>query len=441
MACVKKDFFFIRCLLPLLLLYICLPANIQAVEEFSFDLEEIEESPLRWGGYAELKFEHIEINQDSVFSLLNLGDSPLTSINRFGGSLQLDGSYSRELYSVNWLLKMSGIEDDFGWHDTIDFFTAYLNVTPTPAATISLGKKPYKWGKGYAWNPVGFINRPKDPNNPEESLEGYITGEADFIKSFSGKRLQTVALTTVLLPVYDEINDDFGVEGNLNLAAKLYFLVLDTDIDFTLLVGDSRADKIGFDFSKNLSTNFEVHGELAWVDDGKKISFQEDGTLVPSMEDTLSCLLGFRYLTETDITSIVEYYHNGAGYTDEEMRSFFQFSKDAGEVFQQTASSILLNRAIDASLKGYGRPQPGRDYLYARFSQKEPFEILYFTPALTAIVNLADNSFTLTPELIYTGFTNWEMRLRLSGLYGSSYTEYGEKQNSSKLEIRLRYFF
>ncbi|MDX2440743.1 MAG: hypothetical protein QNK40_09350 [Desulfobacterales bacterium] len=34
----------------------------------------------------------------------------------------------------------------------------------------------------YAWDPVGFINRRKDPNDPEEALEGYITGEIDLIK-------------------------------------------------------------------------------------------------------------------------------------------------------------------------------------------------------------------------------------------------------------------
>ncbi len=440
MSCVKSFLNLLQALLVLSLLCVYLPVDTHAAEEFSFDLEEIEKNPLSWGGYAELKWDHLEINEDSVFSLLNLSETPRSTIDRLGGSLQLDGSYSRELYSFHWLLKMSGVEDDFGWHDTIDLFTAYMNLKPTPAATVSLGKKPYKWGKGYAWNPVGFINRRKDPNNPEESLEGYITAEADFIKSFSGD-LQTVALTTVLIPVYDEINEDFGVQNKINFAAKLYFLVLDTDVDFTLLAGDSRANKYGVDFSKNLSTNFEIHGELAWVDDGKKITFQENGSLRAAEEDSLSFLLGLRYLTENDITSIVEYYHNGAGYTEDEMATFFQFVKDAGDVFQQTASSVLLDRAIDASLKGYGRPQPGRDYLYARFSQKEPLDILYFTPAFTAIINLADESFTLTPELIYTGFTNWEMRLRFSYLNGSSYSEYGEKQNSSKLELRFRYFF
>jgi hypothetical protein len=436
----KSHWFYIRFLLFSLILVVGIIVQAQAAEEFSFDLEEIEKRPFSWGGYTELKWDHIEINESSVFSLLNPGSSPGTSIDRLGGSLQLDGSYKRELYSINWLFKATGQEDDFGWHNTIDLFAAYVNIKPTPAATVSLGKKPYKWGKGYAWNPVGFINRRKDPNNPDESLEGYITAEVDFIKSFSGS-LQTVALTAVVLPVYDEINDDFGLSDKSNFAAKLYFLALDTDIDFVMLTGNSRSDKYGFDFSKNLSTNFEVHGELAWFNNLTKITVQEDASLKAKEDDSLSFLLGLRYLTEKDITSIIEYYHNGAGYTEEEMTTFFAFAKGAGELFQQTASRILLDRATDASLKGYGRPQPGRDYLYARFSQKEPFDILYFTPAFTAIINLADQSFTLTPELIYTGFTNWEMRMRFSYLHGSDYSEYGEKQNSSKLEMRLRYFF
>lgn len=123
------------------------------------------------------------------------------------------------------------------------------------------------------------------------------------------------------------------------------------------------------------------------------------------------------------------------------MTKFYLFAREAGDDFQQTASRVLLDRARDMCLKGYCRSQPGRNYFYARFSQKESFDILYFTPALTAIVNLDDASYTLTPELIYSGFTNWEIRLRFSYLNGSDFSEYGEKQNSNKLELRIRYFF
>ena len=440
MSCAKKSSYHISPSIVLLLFFIFFVGSVRATEEFSFSLEEIEKSHWSWGGCAELKWEHMNIHQDSAFSLLNLSDNPLSNIDRLSGSLQLDGSYSQNVFSVNWLFKMSGQEDDFGWHDTADLFTAYLNIKPSPIVTISLGKKPYKWGKGYAWNPVGVINRRKDPNSPEESQEGYISAEADFVKSFTGK-LQTMALTTVLLPVYDEINEDFGSQDELNLAVKLYFLFMDTDIDLFLLAGDSRADKYGVDFSKNLAINFEIHGELIWIIDGRQVHLQDNGSLFSSQGNSLAWLLGIRYLTENNITSIVEYYHNDAGYTEEEMSSFYHFVEIAGEDFPKSTSHLLLERSINASLKGYGRPQPGRNYLYARFTQKEPFDILYFTPALIAIANLDDKSYSFTPELIYTGFTNWEMRLRFSYLSGDRHTEYGEKQNSNKFELRLRYFF
>ncbi|HCC54049.1 MAG TPA: hypothetical protein DEQ20_03860, partial [Desulfobulbaceae bacterium] len=74
-------------------------------------------------------------------------------------------------------------------------------------------------------------------------------------------------------------------------------------------------------------------------------------------------------------------------------------------------------------------------------SQKEPFDLLYFAPGLTAIMNLDDHSWSLSPEAVYTGFTNWELRLRFSLLNGAVFSEYGEKQNSNKLELRIRYFF
>ena len=67
-----------------------------------------------------------------------------------------------------------------------------------------------KWGKGYAWNPVAFVDRPKDPEDPELAREGYVVATADYIKSFQGP-LKTVSLTPVLLPVYKDVNDDFGV--------------------------------------------------------------------------------------------------------------------------------------------------------------------------------------------------------------------------------------
>jgi len=327
------------------------------------------------------------------------------------------------LASLNWLLKAGGARDDFGWIDYADIYETYGRIKPGANTSIDLGKKSYKWGKGYAWNPVGFLNRPKDPNDPQEALEGYLIGEVDPIKSFTNlESLGNIALTTVVLPVYDGINEDFGKENYLNLAAKLYLLYQDTDIDLLFYTGHSRSTRIGADFSRNITTNFEIHGEAAWISEEKRLILAEDGSSRWENNDTFSGLLGLRYLTENELTTIIEYYFNGNGYTEEERKLFYErvaiFPPDvemADDFFQKTR---------ELSLRGYGKPYVGRNYLYTKLTQKEPFSILYFSSGLTAIVNLDDQSASIVPEISYTGFTNLELRLRFSLLMGGSLTEY-----------------
>ncbi|MBE0584092.1 MAG: hypothetical protein IH612_10085 [Desulfofustis sp.] len=75
------------------------------------------------------------------------------------------------------------------------------------------------------------------------------------------------------------------------------------------------------------------------------------------------------------------------------------------------------------------------------FPSKSRFDLLYLTPALTTIVNLADGGFSLAPEIGYTGFTNWELRLHVTVLAGETETDYGEKPNDARAELWLQYFF
>jgi hypothetical protein len=322
----------------------------------------------------------------------------------------------------------------------VDIFEAYLRLRPTDTLTVEAGKQSYKWGTGYAWNPAGFLNRRKDPNDPNEDLEGYTTVETAYIRSF-GSTLESIAASVSVLPVWEGVNEDFGRMDNINLAAKLYLLVKNTDIEFIYFTGNSRSSRYGLDFAANLATNFAIHGEFAYVPHADRMVFEKDGSLTLQQSSTTSYLLGLRYLSEQNITTIMEYYHNGAGYTEEEMNRYYGLTDDAREEKRQTAATLLLEKALNVSRSGYGFFQTGKDYGYARITWKEPFDIVYFTPGVTGIINLADNSWTLTPELLYTGFTNWELRLRYSWLNGDDYSEYGEKANNNKIELRIRYFF
>ncbi|MBW1711164.1 MAG: hypothetical protein JRJ73_15000, partial [Deltaproteobacteria bacterium] len=148
-----------------------------------------------------------------------------------------------------------------------------------------------------------------------------------------------------------------------------------------------------------------------------------------------------RYLTQNETTIICEYFRNGAGFTTDEMGSFFSSVDKAYGLFLRSNDENSLIKTLSLSEAGYSRQNPMRDYLYLRISQKDPLNILYLTPSLTWIYNLNDNSFSLSPELLYKGITNLELRLKAGIIIGHRNTEYGEKQNDFKLEFRIRYYF
>ncbi len=426
------------CFLTLLIIFF--PVLAVADDNFSLELEEFKKKPYTLGGFAEIRWDRMEIRQDGTQTFLNFPDPSSSTLNRLTTSLQVKGSYTSGIAGFKWLAMATVQQDDLGWADSLDLYEGYLTLQPIPKISAALGKKTYTWGKGYAWNPIGFINRSKDPNDPEEALEGFLTAEAEWIGSFSGD-LRTIALTSVLLPVEQDLNDDFGEEGHINLAAKLYLLYLDTDFDFIVYTGDSRTTRFGFDFSSNITSNFEIHGEIAHLTDIDKAVLQEDGTVTTETDDITSMLVGFRHLSSHDLTSIIEYYYNGRGYSTEELRLFHEHVDEAKGIQTDSGDGDLLDAMAKLSSRGYTGLNVGKEYLYVRFSLKEPFDILYFTPTITAIVNLDDGSYSMTPGLSYTGYTNWELQLRYSFLDGDADTEYGEKQNNNRIELRLRYFF
>jgi hypothetical protein len=203
-----------------------------------------------------------------------------------------------------------------------------------------------------------------------------------------------------------------------------------------LLAAGSRGGRLGVDFSSNLSSNFELHVELAYIADESKVTLDASHRLLAKQEDAVNGLLGLRYLTASDVTWIVEYYHHGSGYSEAELQRFLSLAKS-----DPSTSPVLFELAQAARQSGFAAPNAGEDYLHLRASRKEPFGVVYSAVGLTTIANLEDESFSMTPELVYTGLGNSELRLRMSWLEGSRNTEFGEKLSDRRLELRFRYFF
>jgi hypothetical protein len=420
----------------------CLLAAHAHAQEFKFDASQYERKPYELTGYVELKLEHLDLNRDGAFYDLNfLGGPQRDRVDRYGivfkPSLRLQAGDS---LTANFRAHLEAQRDDLADSRTNRFDEAFVSWKPDPGFTLDAGKIALKWGKAYAWNPVAFVERAKDPNEPDLAREGFTLLSADFIRNFDGP-LQTVAFTPVLVPVSSDTNPDFGARGHVNVAAKLYLLYRDTDIDFMFLNGGSRTRRYGFDFSRNLGTNLEIHGEWAWVQDAQRPVVNASGTAPAVRANATSYVLGARYLTERETTFIVEYYRNGAGYSEAELNDFYGLVGTGRDRLRATGDASLLRRVAAFAQGGYGRPNHARRYLYLRASQKEPFDILYLTPALTAIANVDDGSASLAPELAYTGIKNLELRVRAFFLGGGSRTEFGEKQNERRLELLARLFF
>ncbi|MFN2257860.1 MAG: hypothetical protein ABR516_05220, partial [Desulfuromonadaceae bacterium] len=214
-----------------------------------------------------------------------------------------------------------------------------------------------------------------------------------------------------------------------------------TDIDLFFLTGASQKQRYGVDFSRNLGSNFEIHGEFAYLADLHSRILGPDGDIRTRSENIRRWLVGLRYITRSETTWIAEYYHNGAGVSSTKMDRYYAFIEHGRETFSTTGSSTLLHQAGSLGQSTYIKQTPMRNYLYVRVSQKDAFDILYFTPAATTIVNLDDTSFSFSPEVIYTGITNLELRFKATLLHGERWSEYREKYQDWRLELRLRAHF
>ncbi len=173
--------------------------------------------------------------------------------------------------------------------------------------SLNVGKEVLRWGKGYAYSPVGFFERIKNPVYPELSREGYWMANAQFTRTLSDSIVKNYTVTLLALPDVEDNEELFDFTDS-PYGAKLYLLVDKTDVDLIV-----AKDAFGADFSSDLGFGIELHGEYA------------------SKSKDESALIGTRYQSETDLTLILEY--------------------------MKTYEDVKL--------------------LYARLTQKEPFDIVY----------------------------------------------------------------
>lgn len=395
----------------------------------------LQRKPYEFGGYVETKFTHYRLNRNSAFYNVEFADQPQrATLDRTGATLRLTGSARADEWQFRFQSR-STVEHDQLARDTVNRFDELAaSWKPRPDLSLDAGKMVLKWGKGHSWNPVAFVERPKDASDPRLPREGYTLISATVNRHFTGA-LKSVTFNPLLLPVSENLNHDFGKPGHLNAAAKLQLDFGDTEGGFYFLNNGSRAGRAGLDFSHDITNDLEIYGEWARI---KAQSFRlttPAGVSYTRTEAATSYLAGMRYRTQHRSHFIFELQHNGTGFSADEFRDFVALVDDAA---QAGAGSALMGRAQKLADGGFGRQKAMQNYLYFRASQAA----IPVAPSIRLTVNLQDGSYSIAPELLYNVRSHWGVRARFTLLGGGgAASEYGAKYYSRRAELRLHYHF
>jgi len=419
-----------------LLLVLCIYGSAGVYsQEYDFDIPEEEADKIELNGNLDAKWGLLQVRKPSTFYKLQFYDvvEKENYLSQYRLDFYCNGVYRHK--QVGFFMK---IFTQYAKEEILSpsFFELYGSLNISPRWSMSIGKRRFNWGKGYAFNPVGYVNAQKDPENPDLALAGKTSVYLGYNRSFRSESLQNMSIGALLLPPEAEVNEKFGSADEIGAALKLYFLFKNIDIDFMTVLQKNEPWRIGLDLSANLRENLEIHGELSFARSEIKNQIIDDNICQQKI-DGVSYLLGMRCLNRFNTTLIVEYYHRNSGFSKTEFHSYLgwlQNSVDSNTPEAINAAKLNMATALPSKTMM-------QDYVYAKLIQPEPFSWLYTSISIFTIYNLTDHSFLISPQLSYKPYTNFEVLLWPMLFFGGGDTEYGSKQFKRKIEIWVRFYF
>ncbi len=397
---------------------------------------------LKINGAFEGIYEIHSKRKDSPFYWVNFynisDDKHASYLNLFQGDLYLNLDFVYKKVEFHGKSRFQYINpDDLGF----TFFELFNRINFSANIMFELGVIRFDWGKGYAWNPVGFVNPEKDPEDPSKLFQGEPAVHLQIQKSFNSKIIQAFAINFIGLPVFENLNNKFGRLERINFATKIYFLFLNTDIDFMFAYGKGGPYKIGVDLSRNIGEAVEIHGEFAYEFNFDYKHINSSFNLVSEEKNIISFLIGFRITFVSETTIILEYYYNGGGFDENHYNNYYNYALSGYNDFINTSNTTTLSMIKNYQKNYFNNFTLKRNYLYFKIQQKDMFALTYFNPYLFLIFNIDDKSLMLSPVLSYAPFQSLEFTLYINILIGKQKTEYGDKHNKFKTGFKFKVFF
>ncbi|MBN1578187.1 MAG: hypothetical protein JW913_16625 [Chitinispirillaceae bacterium] len=411
-------------------------------DDYTFNASEFEKKPFEFSGTIEFRPSlTIPQNQSTAWKLKNHeNNNPPQLLDNYLLIATPSAKFEKKkiLFYSSADLRVEYNNPESRWNFRGSLLEGYGKYAFSSNWNFLAGKKLYKWGNGYIYNPVSYAGRTKDVNDIDASLEGYYSTAMQYNKSFSSPILSNFSHETVLLPVYGEINNNYTGGDKLWLLNHSYVLFLNTDVHIFINVAQEFDFSVGFSAAYNILTNWEIHGELSYLPQVNSTIIGSNTMLsVTEKKDIIQSVIGTRYLTTFDATFYLEYLFNGNGYNQNEMNLWYSSAKNA------LASENLqhINSVRKYWFENLSRQFLMNHYIFFKVQYPEPFNFLYFTPSLYILFNIEDNSFMAGFDMIYKRFENISFNLKLVGLSGDDMSEFGSKISKVKTELNVESYF
>lgn len=413
-----------------------------AADEYEFDVSEFAKKPLTFANIVEFRSTFIFPEEKSYAAKLkyyNQIETP-TVLDNYLLSLTPSLSFDNKGFQLKFTGDVWGRYNhpESDWEFDATLFEGYLKYEFNPQWHILLGKKSYKWGKGYVFNPSSFASRQKDVNNVDAALEGFYSASVQYVKSFTESVMQMIAQEIVFLPMYKKINESSNVNSQHWAFLHTYFLLFNTDYDLFIALSQDFDYKLGLGIAHNIRTNWEVHAELAYLPkETKKMLNRDASVFTKELNNTMQTVVGTRYLTPFNTTFYLEYIYNGIGLTKTEANQWYTNTRNILTLANAKKIKGLKKQWFSSMNKQYLM----NHYFYLKMQHPEPFHFLYFTPSLYVLLSVSDQSFLMGLDMNYKRFEAVNFNIKVVGLYGKSNTEFGTKMSELKTEFSLKWYF
>jgi hypothetical protein len=307
---------------------------------------------------------------------------------------------------------------------------AYANVSLSGHWDLMAGKKINRWGTGYAFNPSGFIDPPKNPADPQDRLDlrsGTELAELDWTGGNQAFNLVYAAprLYFTRQPVLSRDRAAFRYN---RLWKGLDFSVM-------ALIPSRAPARWGANFSYVLGNSLEVHGEAAVRNGFVAIN------PVVRYQRVWQSVIGFNFTFKNGWNTIGEWSHNGEGLSQSESRDLFQEAARLSSVLSSEPSQpIGQNPVLFPFLqlqKRYAEVAPGRDLLFLMAGHYWKQGRLGFQAILLG--NLADHSFSLIPQVNYQVKKRWGVYLRGNYFSGKAESQFGSLVYQGVLNMGVKF--